>query len=284
MATMRDRLRVLIAPGRDPVDLVTTDRRTLSMISGQIYNLSSTGRLQVRFETAEYGRNELQTIALSGTSLTGTFTIGFGGQVSDPITYSSTAATLTANVRAGLATLATKLKIASGCFTANCTAAGANSATILVRFNNPAPVAYQTSLNGGLGLAPQAAVTVSVTGLSGGSPAATVTRTTTGLRPFDSSLYSTAYADGYSTDIVVGPRAVVAFAFGTGAAIASTASHSSIDFNTPNGAEPSSFKNAPYQARALGPCLRVSAISGSLMTAQGSVEFNTTSGLDPRTI
>lgn len=51
--------------------------------------------------------NEVQTITFTGTPTGGTFTLSFGGQVTAAITYSTTAATLQANILAALAALST---------------------------------------------------------------------------------------------------------------------------------------------------------------------------------
>lgn len=180
----------------------------------RVFNPSFDTDLQVKLQAAPNGNNEKQRIVLAGTSLTGQFSIKWGGKESDPITYSSTGGTLLTNVVAGLLSLSTKLGYAVQQFRAAQSSTGANGATIDIVF------AGSDASGTGLGKGARDLVTVSLTptggtALTGGSPTAVITRTTAGAAP-GSSTYSDVTPDGQSAaTATVKPRANKVLSYGT---------------------------------------------------------------------
>lgn len=107
--------------------------------------------------------NDVQTMTVTGTPTGGSFKLSFNGQVTAAITYSTTDATLQANVTAALEAL-------SNVGTGNVTAASSSSGTVVA-------ITFQAAL----GHIEQAALTFFQNSLTGGSsPNASFARTTRG--------------------------------------------------------------------------------------------------------
>lgn len=107
--------------------------------------------------------NDVQTMTVTGTPTGGSFKLSFNGQVTAAITYSTTDATLQANVTAALEAL-------SNVGTGNVTAASSSSGTVVA-------ITFQAAL----GNIEQAALTFFQNSLTGGSsPNASFARTTRG--------------------------------------------------------------------------------------------------------
>lgn len=107
--------------------------------------------------------NDVQTMTVTGTPTGGSFKLSFNGQVTAAITYSTTDATLQANVTAALEAL-------SNVGTGNVTAASSSSGTVVA-------ITFQAAL----GNIEQAALTFFQNSLTGGSsPTASFARTTRG--------------------------------------------------------------------------------------------------------
>ena len=122
--------------------------------------------------------NDVQTLTVTGTPTGGTFKLGFGTETTAAITYSTTDATLQANVLAALEALP---NIGTG----NVTVSSGTSGTVVA-------ITFQ----GACGYLEQLALTFAVNGLTGGSsPTATFARTTRGVGAGGSYV---AYDDGRS--------------------------------------------------------------------------------------
>lgn len=113
--------------------------------------------------TARTAAAEVQTLTFTGTPTGGTFRLGFNGQITGAITYSTTNATLEANILAALIAL-------SNIGTGNVTVSSATSGTVVT-----------ITFAGVLANINQPMITFAVNGLTGGStPTATVAETTPG--------------------------------------------------------------------------------------------------------
>jgi hypothetical protein len=105
------------------------------------------------------GTADAQTIAIAGTPTGGTFALGFGGQITSPIAYNASAATVQTALRA----LST---IGSGNVT--CTGGALPGTAVVCTFAGTLATGLQSLL------------TYNIGGLTGGSPAVTITHTTPG--------------------------------------------------------------------------------------------------------
>ena len=131
----------------------------LTGVAGLNQNLGTTG------DQINFGINAVQTLTFGAGNTGGTFTLTFNGQTTTPITYSTTLATLQANILAGLAALS---MIGSP-----------NTVSVNVSSTTSATVTFV----GALSEAPQAAMT-GTPSLMGGANTLTVATTTPGVNSF----------------------------------------------------------------------------------------------------
>lgn len=104
--------------------------------------------------------NAVQTVTITGTPTGGTFTLTYAGQVTAPIAFNASAATVLAALIA-LPNIATASNVATG-------GGALPGAAVTVTFQ------------GELGNQPIPVMTINIAGLTGGAPAGTVTTTTPG--------------------------------------------------------------------------------------------------------
>lgn len=129
-------------PSRDPQEALTDAVR---LAPGTYAAGTVLGKV-----TAVAAANDVQTLTFTGTPTGGTFRLSFNGQVTAPITYSTTDATLQANILAALIAL-------PNVGTGNVTVTSATSGTVVTHTfvgalagqEQPVMVFYQNSLTGG---------------------------------------------------------------------------------------------------------------------------------------
>lgn len=131
----------------------------MAIIEGTTRGLSTAG-------APVNGTDEVQTVTIGGTPTGGTFTLTFEGHTTAPITWSSTNATLVANVDAALEALA---NIGTGNVTTAVATMTAGIGTMTVTFVS------------GLGKKSVGLMTANASGLTGTAPTVAVAETTPGV-------------------------------------------------------------------------------------------------------
>ena len=126
----------------------------------------TTGRIRSFTGAASAGTDEVQTLTIGGTPTSGTFTITFRGWTTAPITWSSTNATLVANIDAALEALPV---IGTGGVTTAVGTMTAGIGTITLTF---------VGANGKMA---QPLATADGSGLVGTAPTVAITETTPGV-------------------------------------------------------------------------------------------------------
>lgn len=117
-------------------------------------------------------QNEIQTVALTGSGLGGTFKIGYKGAWTANLAYNASAATVQAALR-GLATI--------------------NGANVTVTL---ASTTYTVTFNGAMAGINQDLLNADTSLLTGTTPGATVTRTQTGRTQYTLAPYNSGNSDG----------------------------------------------------------------------------------------
>jgi len=157
---------------------------------------SAASRSDNRLVTSyEYATDELQTLKFTGSPTGGTFTLTFGSETTGAITYSTTAATLAANVQTALASLS---NIGSG----NVVATSNTSGIVVVKFTGTltmrdvAQLTATPSLTGGT--SPNITITTSISGQSGSLSRTTDPRGLVTLNDVDRAGRTVRTVEGYS--------------------------------------------------------------------------------------
>lgn len=206
---------------------VTTKARFIGAVSGSRQSVNASCRitndsfdtdLTLKFQSVPQGRDEIQQIVLTGTTLTGSFTISWDGYTTGAIAWNATAGTddtttntFRYNIVTALNAMLASRGLPTGSIKVTVTSHTANGSTIKLWFNG--------ALGNRMWATTTTARTVSAGGvgttLTGGSPAAAITVPTGGYAPGQGPASDITPDGKSSATITVKPRGSIAVAFGT---------------------------------------------------------------------